>query len=73
VVDPSMSPYVVILDLVLYPSLHVLRINPIRFQWGLKNGLAPVPPEFEERAQAGDRALLFIAEICLRRVRLLTL
>jgi len=66
-----MSPHVVILGLVLYPLLNVLRINPIRFQWGFKNGLAPMPPEFEERAQAADRALLFIVDLILLLVVIL--
>jgi predicted RNA-binding Zn-ribbon protein involved in translation (DUF1610 family) len=60
-----MSLNVVIVALVLYPLLYVLRINPIRFQWGFKNGLAPMPPEFEERAEAADRALLFVADLVL--------
>src|SRR4029077_19931786 len=58
-------PNAVILGLVLYPLLHVLRINPIRFQWGFKNGLAPMPPELEERAEAGDRVVLFVTDLIL--------
>jgi predicted RNA-binding Zn-ribbon protein involved in translation (DUF1610 family) len=45
--------------------LYVLRINPIRFQWGFKNGLAPMPPEIEERAKAADRAMLFFTHSIL--------
>jgi len=56
---------VVVLALVLYPLLYVLRINPIRFQWGFKNGLAPMPPEVEEKAQAADRIVLFVGDLIL--------
>ncbi len=60
-----MSPNIVILALLLYPLLYVLALNPVRFQWGFKKGLAPMPRELEERAEAADRVVLFVADLIL--------
>jgi hypothetical protein len=65
IVDLPMSLNFVIPALLLYPLLHVLRTNPIRVQWGFKNGLPPMPPEFEEKAKAAGRAILFFADLIL--------
>jgi hypothetical protein len=47
-----------ILLLVFYPLLFNLPLNLVRFQWGFKQGLAPMPPDVRERAEAADRAVL---------------
>src|SRR5260370_35310719 len=68
-----MSPNIVILALLLYPLLYVLALNPVRFQWGFKKGLAPMPRELEERAEAADRVVLFVADLILLVVVVLLL
>ncbi len=68
VVSSQMSPNIVIFALVLYPLLFVLPLNLVRFQWGLKKGLAPMPPEMEERAEAADRLVRFVSHAILLAV-----
>jgi threonine/homoserine efflux transporter RhtA len=63
-----MSPNIPILALVLYPFLYVLPLNLVRFQWGFKKGLAPMPPEMEERAEAADRLVRFVSHAILLAV-----
>jgi len=63
-----MSPNIAIFALVLYPLLYVLPLNLVRFQWGFRQGLAPMPPELEERAEAADRVVLFVAHVILLMV-----
>jgi hypothetical protein len=53
-----MSATTAILALVLYPLLYGLPFNWIRFYWGYRHGLAPMPTEIAEKAQAADRAVL---------------
>ncbi len=51
--------------LVLYPLLFNLPLNFVRFQWGFKQGLAPMPPDVQERADAADRAVLLVIYLIL--------
>ena len=51
--------------LILYPLLFNLPLNFVRFQWGFKQGLAPMPPDVQERAEAVDRAVLFVMYLIL--------
>jgi len=51
--------------LVLYPFLYLLPLNLVRFRWGLEAGLAPMPPEVREKAEAADRVVLFVTHIIL--------
>ncbi len=60
-----MSSTIPISALILYPLLYILPLNLIRFQWGFKKGLAPMPPEMEERAEAADRLVLFVTHAIL--------
>src|ERR1700674_4173208 len=60
-----MSPNIVILALFFYPLLYVLPLNFVRFQWGYKGGLAPMPPELEKKAEAIDRVVLFVTHLTL--------
>jgi len=54
-----MSATTAILALILYPLLYSLPLNLIRFQWEFRQGLAPMPPDVQERAEAADRVVLF--------------
>jgi len=45
--------------LAFYPFLFNLPLNLVRFQWGFKRGLEPMPPDVQKRAEAADRAVLF--------------
>lgn len=40
--------------LVLYPILFNLPLNLVRFEWGFRRGLAPMPHDIEQRAIAAD-------------------
>jgi predicted RNA-binding Zn-ribbon protein involved in translation (DUF1610 family) len=51
--------------LVLYPLLFNLPLNFVRFQWGFKQGLAPMPPDVQKRAEAADRAVLVVMYLIL--------
>jgi hypothetical protein len=55
----------VIAALIAYPLFYVLPLNLIRFRWGFEEGLAPMPPEMEERADAADRLVLCILHVFL--------
>jgi predicted RNA-binding Zn-ribbon protein involved in translation (DUF1610 family) len=46
--------------LVLHPLLFNLPLNFVRFRWGFKRGLTPMPPDVQERAEAADRAVLLV-------------
>jgi hypothetical protein len=61
----AMSVTITILAIVLYPLLSSLPFNPVRFQWGFSRGLAPMPPEVQERAEAGDRTVLLLIYVTL--------
>src|SRR6266436_6402342 len=61
----QMSFSIAISALVLYPVLYLLPLNLVRFQWGFKEGLAPMPPEMQERAEAADRVVLFVTHAIL--------
>src|SRR5258708_39643014 len=60
-----MSRNIVLLVLVTYPLLYLLPLNLVRFRWGVKNGLAVMPSEIESRAEAADRAVLFVIPLML--------
>jgi predicted RNA-binding Zn-ribbon protein involved in translation (DUF1610 family) len=60
-----------ILALATYPLLYNLPLNPIRFLWGFRQGLAPMPPEVQEKAEAADRAVLFGMHVTVLTVVLL--
>lgn len=51
--------------LVFYPFLFNLPLNLVRFQWGFKQGLAPMPPDVQKRAEAADRAVLLVKYLTL--------
>ncbi len=59
--------------LVSYPLLTSLSPNPVRFQWGFSRGLAPMPPEVQERAEAADRTALLLIYVTLLIVMALLL
>lgn len=54
--------------LVFYPLLFNLPLNFVRFQWGFKQGIAPMPPDVKERAEAADRAVLLVMYLILLAV-----
>jgi hypothetical protein len=54
--------------LVFYPLLFNLPLNIVRFQWGFNQGLAPMPPDVQERAEAADRAVLLVMYLILLAV-----
>jgi hypothetical protein len=60
-----MSASITILALVSYPLLYSLPLNFVRFRWGFKQGLTPMPPEVRGRAEAADRAALFVIHVIL--------
>ena len=51
--------------LVFYPLLFNLPLNFVRYQWGVKRGLAPMPPEMQKRAEAADRAVRLVMYLIL--------
>jgi hypothetical protein len=46
--------------LALYPVLYSLPLNWVHFRWGVRRGLAPMPPDVEEHAKSVDREVLLI-------------
>jgi len=60
-----MSAGTAIILLVLYPLLFNLPLNFVRFKWGFKQGLAPMPPDVQERAEASDRTALLTMYLIL--------
>jgi len=54
--------------LLLYPILYLLPLNLVRFRWGFEQGLAPMPPEVQEKAEAADRVVLCVTHIILLTV-----
>ena len=62
---PKMSLSIPISALVLYPFLYLLPFNVVRFRWGFETGLAPMPPEVQERAEAADRVVLCVTHVIL--------
>lgn len=56
---------IVLLALVSYPLLYLLPLNFVRFRWGFKSGLAPMPSEMEARAEIADRVALFVIHLIL--------
>jgi len=63
-----MSTHSAVLALISYPLLANLPPNVIRFRWGFKRGLAPMPPDVEAQAEAADRAALFVIYLVLLAV-----
>jgi predicted RNA-binding Zn-ribbon protein involved in translation (DUF1610 family) len=63
-----MSLSIPISALVLYPFLYLLPLNLVRFRWGLEAGLAPMPPEVREKAEAAERVVLCATHIILLTV-----
>jgi len=68
-----MSVTKTILALASYPLLFVLPLNPMHFQWGFSRGLAPMPPEVQDRAEAADRTVLLLIYVTLLMVGALLL
>src|SRR5579864_9289553 len=62
---PQMSFSIPISALLLYPILYLLPLNLVRFRWGFEQGLAPMPPEVQEKAETADRVGLFVTHIIL--------
>jgi predicted RNA-binding Zn-ribbon protein involved in translation (DUF1610 family) len=60
-----MSFSIPISALVLYPFLYLLPLNLVRFRWGFEEGLAPMPPEVQEKAEAADRVVLCVTHVIL--------
>jgi hypothetical protein len=60
-----MSPSILVPALLIYPLVYVVPLNLVRFQWGFKQGLAPMPPEVEEKAEAADRLTILAARFIL--------
>ena len=63
-----MSTHSAVLALISYPLLANLPPNFIRFRWGFKRGLTPMPPDVEAQAEAADRAALFVIYLVLLAV-----
>src|SRR5258708_10934686 len=62
---PQMSFSILISAIVFYAFLYLLPFNVVRFRWGFERGLAPMPPEVQERAEAADRVVLCVTHIIL--------
>lgn len=60
-----MSFSIPISALLLYPVLYLLPLNLVRFWWGFEQGLAPMPPEVQEKAETADRIVLCITDTIL--------
>ena len=62
-----MSPNILIPALFVYPVVYllVLNLNPVRFRWGFREGLTPMPPEVKKEAETVDRLVLLIARLIL--------
>lgn len=63
-----MSTHSAVLALISYPLLVNLPPNVVRFRWGFRRGLAPMPPDVELQAEAADRAALFVIHLVLLAV-----
>lgn len=61
----QMSFSIPISALVLYPFLYLLPLNLVRFRWGFEEGLTPMPPEVQEKAEAADRVMLCVTHAIL--------
>lgn len=61
----KMSSTTTLLVLITCPLLFNLPLNLVRLRWGLEQGLAPMPPEVEERATAADRVASLVARLLL--------
>lgn len=68
-----MSRNIILLALVTVPLLYLLPLNLVRFQWGLKNGRYAMPPDVEEKAEAGDRVVSFVTHLVLLFVVVLSM
>jgi predicted RNA-binding Zn-ribbon protein involved in translation (DUF1610 family) len=55
----------VIFVLVFYPLLFNLPLNFVRLLWGYRQGLAPMPPHVQKRAEAVDRVMLLVVHMIL--------
>lgn len=66
-----MSFSIPISALLLYPILFLLPLNLVRFRWGFEAGLAPMPPEVQEKAEAADRLVLCVTHVILFAIVLL--
>jgi hypothetical protein len=55
----------VIFVLVLYPLLFNLPLNFVRLLWGYRQGLAPMPPHEQKRAEVVDRVTLLVVHMIL--------
>jgi predicted RNA-binding Zn-ribbon protein involved in translation (DUF1610 family) len=62
-----MSPNILIPALFIYPVVYllVLNLNPVRFRWGFRRGLIPMPTEVQEQAEDADRLGLLTARSIL--------
>jgi predicted RNA-binding Zn-ribbon protein involved in translation (DUF1610 family) len=62
-----MPPAIVVPALFIYPLVYLFAFgfNPVRFRWGFRKGLTPMPPEVQEEAEAVDRLVLLIARLIL--------
>lgn len=63
-----MSTHSAVLALISYPLLANLSPNVIRFRWGFRRGLVPMPPDVEAQAEAADRTALFVIYLVLLAV-----
>src|SRR6266404_1036181 len=60
-----MSVSTTILALVSYPLLSGLPLNFVRVRWGFRQGLAPMPADVQERAEAADRVVFLVVRLSL--------
>ena len=60
-----MSISIPIAALLSYPVLYLLPLNLVRFRWGFEHGLAPMPPEVQEKAETADRVVLCVTHVIL--------
>lgn len=60
-----MSLRIPISALLVYPVLYLLPLNLVRFRWGFEQGLAPMPQEVQEKAEAADRLVLCATHVIL--------
>jgi hypothetical protein len=65
---PQMSFSISIAALLLYPFLYLLPLNLFRFRWGFEQGLAPMPPQVQEKAETADRVVLCVTHAILLAV-----
>ncbi len=60
-----MSVSTTILALASYPLLSGLPLNFVRVRWGFRQGLAPMPADVQERAEAADRVVFLVVRLSL--------